>query len=259
MERKFLVWNRLRDARMENPVVAQSSLPEPVAIVQNAMSNPSKGGLASLSDAFGDIVRGEMWRHAVTAEGDRFQSFGAFAIAASPCGLGIRSRAAASLARHVLLEAQHFAEWTEILERIARKPGRPKTNANDEDFRFYVVSKAPHAKDRLLLILKNRHPDHFNSVCVGECTPYRAAVNAGEVLVGDMSQENKRRLHFGVCDFQAAGHLQPKAQKKFLCAIFRKMHVDAQCSLIANELEPRLGAGLAKEWRSRFDDKASGS
>ena len=248
MKRIFSLWNRGQDDPLD-----------PVVVVQKAMANPSARGIGSLFDAFDDIVRGEIWRRVCTAQGDSFESFGGFATAAAPHGLGITSQQNARLAREVLLQAELFAAWTEILELIARKPGRPKISANDGDLRFYTVSKAPHSRDRLLVLLKNRHPEHFHSVCVGECTPYRAAINAGEVIVSDLALSNRRRLHFGVCDLHGAGLLHPKAQKKFLRAVFRKMHVDAQCSLIANELEPRLSAGLAEKWRGRSDQGTSGS
>jgi hypothetical protein len=54
----------------------------------------------------------------------------------------------------------------------------------------------------------------------------------------------------GACDFEAAAALTPKAQGKLLCQLFGAVGLDAQCDLIARQLEPRLGAGLAHKWRS---------
>lgn len=231
----------------------------PIAIVQNAMANPSAGGLASLSDAFEDIVRQQSWLSFTTSEGTLFASFGEFATAELPSGLGIRSRPAARLARQVLLDAEQYAAWAEILECIARKPGRPKNVVNGVDFRFYSVSKAPNSIDRLLLLLKRRHPKHFEAVCNRDCTPYRAAINAGEVIDNDKSSRAKPRLRFGVCNIEAVGLLRATAQARLLHEIFKTMRLDAQCTFIANELEPALGPGLERKWLAHFNHGAAGS
>jgi hypothetical protein len=256
MGRASSLWNRLWDGtgRLDEEFPFS-----PIAIVQNAMANPFAGGLASLSDAFEDIVRQETWRGLPTNNGNPFESFGDFATAELPIGLGICSRAAARLARNVLLQAEQYAAWTEILERIARKPGRPKSSVIDGDLRFYSISKAPNATDRLLLLLKRHHPNYFDAVCNGDCTPYRAAINAGEVVAVDKSPHQKKSLRFGVCNIESAGLLSPPAQAKLLAEIFKTMRLDAQCRLIESELEPALGPGLAQKWRSRADHKATGS
>jgi hypothetical protein len=251
MSRMFSLFRDRVSAAKKERIDAQDGL-DPVVVIQTAMADPSAGGLAKLSGAFEDIVGGEIWRGACPSEGDSFESFGAFATAAAPAGLNIRSREAASLARHVLLQTGLYEAWTQILERIVRRPGRPPKNCvNDGDFRFYPLSKAPHAKDRLLLLLKERYPDHFKAVCNGECTPYRAAVNAGAVLVGVKSKGEKPRLRFGVFHLEAVALLSPKAQQTVLHEVFSTMPIDAQCSLIENELEPTLGQGLARKWQSR--------
>jgi hypothetical protein len=71
------------------------------------------------------------------------------------------------LLRHALLAGGYFAQWTDVLERTARERGRPRKKlANDEDFeRFYTVPTASTARDRLLLLLKRDHPEHFAEVC----------------------------------------------------------------------------------------------
>jgi hypothetical protein len=98
--------------------------------------------------ALDQIVGESLWRN-----GRHFESFGDFAIALPPAGLGIRSVRPMKLLRHALLAGGYFAQWTDVLERTARERGRPRKKlANDEDFeRFYTVPTASTARDRLLL------------------------------------------------------------------------------------------------------------
>jgi hypothetical protein len=216
-----------------------------VGIVRRALANPAVGGLAPLVQALNEVVNGELWRQASSADVDPFPSFGAFAVAELPHGLGIRTCAAARLARQALLDCGHYAAWTEILELIARKPGRPKTRTNGERFEFYAMSRAATSADRLLLALKGGHHDHFARVCKGECSPFRAAIDAGIV-----SANLPRRLHFGVCDLERVASLRPKVQAKLLRHVFRAAQFDAQCEFIANELQT-LGPDLASKWREQ--------
>lgn len=212
---------------------------DPVSIVQDALSDTAGMSLHTLMDALDTIVCGQLWQ-----EGRPYPSFGEFAVALPPAGLGIRSVRPAKLLRHALLAAGHFASWTEVLELVVRRPGRPrKTLANDEGFeRFYVAPTAATARDRLLLALKRYHPEHFAAVCNLECSPREAGIRTGLIRVG--------RWHYGgVCDISAAGALRERAQARLLCELFKIMAPNAQCTFIAREVEPRLGAGLAQRWR----------
>ena len=173
-----------------------------------------------------------------------FESFGAFATADFPHGLGIRSEGAAVLARCALLKCGHYAAWTEVLERVVRKRGRPKKHANGDNLRFYAVSRARTAADRLLLDLKSRAPDHFHRVCEGEFTLYRAAIDAG--LIQPPRKEGK--LRFGVYSVEGLKQLKPKVQAQLAREIFRAVDLSAQAELIANELMV-LGPELAQRWR----------
>jgi hypothetical protein len=92
-------------------------------------------GLEYMAVALDQIVRENL-----SQQGWPFESFGEFAVAPPPAGLGIRSVRPTKTLRHALLSAGYFAQWTDVLERVARERGRPRKNlANDEDFeRFYT-------------------------------------------------------------------------------------------------------------------------
>lgn len=140
---------------------AMSATPplEPVVIVQRALANPSATGSVPLVEALDMVIRQEVWREVLSVNGTPFESFGAFATTGLPQGLGINSPSAATLARCALLECDHYAGWTEVLELIARKPGRPKNRTIGDNSRFYTVSRARTSSDRLLLELKNQAPE----------------------------------------------------------------------------------------------------
>src|SRR5262249_49764823 len=71
-----------------------------VEIAQCAMADPSGAGLAPLVDALQDIVQHEAWRRdTAVPSGELFASFGQFAIAEAPYGLGVRSTPSARLLR----------------------------------------------------------------------------------------------------------------------------------------------------------------
>lgn len=203
------------------------------------MSDTAGTSLHAMIDALDAIVCGQLWQ-----QGRPNASFGEFAVALPPAGLGVRSVRPAKLLRHALLASGHFAQWTELLERVRRKPGRPpKTLANDEGFeRFYTIPTAATARDRLLLALKHRHPHQFAAVCALECSPREAAIRAGLIKVAPSR-------YGGVCNIVAAASLKERAQGRLLCDLFNVMSPNAQCALIARVLEPRLGFGLAQRWR----------
>src|SRR5262249_41551294 len=130
-----------------------------------------------------------------------FESFGEFAVALPPAGLGILRPM--KLLRHALLTAGYFAQWTEVLEYVARERGRPRKNlANDEDFqRFYTVPTASTARDRLLLVLKRDHPEHFAEVCSLKVSPREAGIRAGLITAGPSR-------YGGACNIAAATALK---------------------------------------------------
>lgn len=116
-------------------------------------------------------------------------AFAALTLAAAICWILTPAHAQRRLV-NLSLDAgeavRNFAEWTDVLERVIRRPCRPqKTLANDEGFeRFYTVPTAATARDRLLLALKRHHPERFAAVCALECSPREAAIRAGLIKVG---------------------------------------------------------------------------
>jgi hypothetical protein len=214
--------------------------PDPVKIVQDTLSETVSLGLECMAVALDQIVGEHLWR-----EGRPCESFGDFALAPPPAGLGIRTVRPMKVLRHALLTAGHFAQWTEVLERVARERGRPRKKlVNDEDFqRFYTVPTASTARDRLLLLLKRDYPEHFAAVCALKVSPREAGISAGLIKAGSWR-------YGGACDIAAAAALKEHAQGRLLCELFEALCADAQCAVIARVLEPRLGFGLAQRWRA---------
>ena len=213
--------------------------PDPIRVVQDALSDVATMSLSSMTTALDAIVEQNLWRQ------DRpFESFGDFAVALPPLGLGVRALAPLRVLRHTLLDAGNFALWTEILERVARQRGRPRKKlVNDEDFApFYTIPTAATARDRLLLALKRRHPSHFTAVCECRISPRAAAIEAGLITIGSSR-------YGGACNIKLAAALGQRAQGRLLCDLFKVMSGNAQCALIARAIEPRLGFGLAERWR----------
>jgi hypothetical protein len=212
---------------------------DPVKIVQHALSETVSMSLEAMVAPLDQIVGEHLWQ-----EGRPFESFGDFAVALPPAGLGIRSARPMKLLRQALLASGYFSERTQILERIARDRGRPRKKlANDEDFeRFYTVPTASTARDRLLLTLKRDHPEHFAEVCSLRVSPREAGIRAGLITAGSARYGGARNI-------AAAAALKVRAQGNLLCQLFEAMSADAQCALIARVLEPRLGCGLAQRWR----------
>jgi hypothetical protein len=212
---------------------------DPIKIVQQALSERTESRFDAMLNAVQTIVSESRW-----SRGGRHDCFAAFAIAPPPDGLGLQSEAPAKFLRLALFHSGHVREWADVLHRIARPPGRPRTKfVNDEDFkRFFKVSTAANSIDRLLLQLMSNHRELFEAACRGECSVRQAGIRAG--LIKDSC-----RRYGGSCDIEAAAMLSEKAQGGLLCSLFKKLSLTAQCTLIATVLEGRLGVGLAKQWR----------
>ena len=209
---------------------------DPVLIVQEALADRASLDLGEFVGALDAIVREERWLN----KGE-FATFGDFAVAPVPAGLGVDADRPVKMLRSALLDGGHFAEWVSVLKVITRPPGRPKTLANSEGFRpFYSVATSGTSLDRTLLNLV-RCPEHFASVVDRSCTPAQAAANAG------LRKPAVRNAL--VCDFGAVADLPEPAQGLLLRRLFSAVSRDAQCALIT-ELEPFLGPGLSEQWRT---------
>ncbi len=77
--------------------------------------------LHTMIDALDAVVREQLWQ-----VGRPFEFFAEFAIALPPTGLGVRSLPPLKMLRYALLANGNFAHWTDLLERTAREPGRPR-------------------------------------------------------------------------------------------------------------------------------------
>jgi len=212
---------------------------DPVRVVQDSLSATATMNLGAMIAALQAIIEGNLWQRDNT-----FESFGEFAVALPPVGLGVRSLAPLRLLRGALIDAGHIACWTEVLERVVRAPGRPRKKlANDEGFEpFYTVPTASTSQDRLLLALKRNHPEHFAAVCELKKSPRAAAIEAG-LLTNDPPR------YGGACNIEVAARLSERAQGRLLCELFDALSPNAQCDLIARKLEPSLGFNLAQRWR----------
>jgi hypothetical protein len=131
---------------------------DPVYVLQEALAEPAHLSLDTMLDALDATVQEQLWQ-----AGRQFECFAEFAVGLRPAGLGVRSLPPLKLLRYALLANGYFAHWTELLERVAREPGRPRKKlVNDEGFeRFYTLPTATTARDRLLLALKRHYPEHF--------------------------------------------------------------------------------------------------
>ena len=71
--------------------------PDPIRVVQDALSDVATMSLSSMTTALDAIVEQDLWRQ------DRpFESFGDFAVALPPLGLGVRALAPLRVLRHAL-------------------------------------------------------------------------------------------------------------------------------------------------------------
>ena len=92
---------------------------DPVKVLREALTATASTSLSSITAALEAIIEGSLWQL------DKpFESFGDFAVALPPDGLGVRSLDPLRLLRHALLTAGYFHQWTEVLERTVRPRGR---------------------------------------------------------------------------------------------------------------------------------------
>jgi hypothetical protein len=149
------------------------------------------------------------------------------------------------MVRQALFEYNHFREWTDIMKVAARKPGNPGNDVNCESSRFYTVDRGSRSRDKLLLLLESQSPPHFERVCNGECSPHRAALEARLI-------SRRPKVDTGFEGILWTAHaMKDSAQSKLLKRLFKQSSLYAQCTLIADSVEPKLGIpGLATKWRT---------
>jgi hypothetical protein len=217
----------------------RNSAQRAIELVRGSIAQPSNTGIAPVAAAVEVIVKGELWRTVSRPDGSAFESFGAFAVAAS--GLGVCTVDGARLLRHALLSKDLPAPWVEVVELIGRRPGRVQTLVKNEDFaRFYPIPTAVTELDRLLPLLRDKHPGLFQRVCAGEITAYAAAKEAKLIA--------ERTLRLGqilLLDSDSVKAMPESAQCALLHNIFHAVCAGARDALIA-EIKPDVEAWMAR-------------
>jgi hypothetical protein len=213
----------------------------PICTLQRALAEIAATDKNEAIDALDATVRQSLW-------GSRHQCFADFVLGVRPAGLEVRSLEELEYLRELLLHARYYAEWVELMERTMRQQGRPRKNlTNGEVFpRFYSLDRSPNAQDRMLLNLKNKHPDEFANLCKSKGAIRQAAIKAGVIVVA-----NKKALRFGVCDVTAASRLSETTKARLLRELFLALGVNAQCTFLKG-LEAGLGPDIARRWRAHM-------
>jgi hypothetical protein len=196
-----------------------------------------------------ELVREEGWRQLRSSHGTEYADFAQMATDERPCGLGVRDRKDASSLKQALLMHDHVPAWAEVVDRIATGRGRPRKNlAAGESFRrFYRLHRSKTALDRIVLRLYQAgRTDLLADIGSRRITAKAAA----EAALQAESQQEPVAAGREI----AAG---PRGRgAKDLRRRFRTAGVEAQCALIACELQPHLGMDLAERWRALKGNRA---
>jgi len=222
--------------------------PNPVEVVRRALAGSDAE--SNLHTAIDAVVAPEAWQSLRSSRGERYSTFGHFAVDSTSHGLGANNFPAVRELRRALIDRGHFGPLTEVLELCVRPPGRPPKNLTQgESFlRFYRVANSVTSIDRILLTLKKRFPDLFQNVVRGVMKPREAARVAGLI-----SESASRR--FGVCDIEGVAQLSNRAQTQLVLEMFPRLCLEAQCTFLSRIIEPRLGGDLAKCWRTSLNNQ----
>ena len=200
---------------------------DPIKTLQVGLSEGDPRGLHSLSTALDLVIDRKLW--------GEFQTFGHFAIAPLPGGLGLQSTPAAKILRLLLIRGKRYVEWASTLAIIVRPVGKPKKLVKEEGFRpFYSLPRATTALDRMLFVLQRDHSEYLAEISAGAMTPREAAIKSGLVRIDD----NFRSIHW------TYGHAS-------VSQLFLRLPIEGQCRFIADTLDPVLEEDLAARWRKK--------
>jgi hypothetical protein len=184
------------------------------------------------------LVQARSWATRLSPQGYPFRSFGEFAAAARPHGLGVRDECSYRSLASALESTGHYAEFTELIEVSSRPRGRPSKNlADSENFPFHT--RRTSGVEFVLPRLKRHHPHFFAAVCDLQISPHAAAIEAGLI--------NPPRAK--VVNVEVAADLDADLQAEAAAKLWSAMQPEAQARFIRGVLEPRLGPGLADRWR----------
>jgi hypothetical protein len=191
----------------------------PVTALQDTLRSEDAWGIERAQRALDAIISRDLW----SARGS-FSSFGDFALASPPAGLGVRTLLAAKNLRRLLIDLECHAEWARALVLICREPGRPKTFVADEGLRrFYTVPTASASIDRRLCLLHRDHPEVFALLEAREITYLQALGRSGML--------RRRSSRRGCVD--EGYSTNPHA---LLAELFLKIPPDAQREFITSRL-----------------------
>jgi hypothetical protein len=153
-----------------------------VDFLQRSLKGFNQFPIDAMRAALDVVVVQELWRSRVDAKGIKFDSFADFAVHPAPQGLELRSSSELATLRGMLIKNGHLREWAELLHRVSRGPGRPKTFAAGEEFHpFHSPPTGSNSVDRILLRLQDCDCSLFERVCAGELSVRAAAIAKGWV------------------------------------------------------------------------------
>jgi hypothetical protein len=187
-------------------------------MVQDAVARSSLGDWNEFQEALAHILEEELWKAL-------FDSFPEFCIAPPPDGLGLHNMGGLMPLRRALLALEKWHLWSELLERVATKPGNPNlTLAQSDGSRFYRVPTSYTSTDRILLALKSKHPNLLEEVCTFAITAREAALELGWIKI---PRANRRQF------LDDAAALNPSDQVILLRQFFDAVSLEARSSFLA--------------------------
>ena len=212
---------------------------DPVKLAQQMLAAGVPAIGPTIFKAIDEIVSSELWLAGRTADGERFGSFGLFAHARQPHGLGVRDEESFWWIRAALLGGDHYAELADVIAVCAKERGRPRENVTGDDISpFLTITKGQNCLNYILRRLKREHPDVLDAVDKCELTPAQAARQVGIVKPPPQQASDEKALNG-------------------LWELFSNATVEAQCALLeavgAAIDEPRL----AVRWRVHWDRRRS--
>lgn len=164
------------------------AIPEPVAKLQKVMK-ASMFDQEQLEDWVEEIFATSAWTGCCDADGNPFKSFPELALAPLPHGLQIDRQPKAERLRDTLYGIGKPAEWEALLTQIVTRPGHPPP----ENVRFYSVSTASGAPDRMVLRLRKQAPKYLEGFYAGEYETLRQAAKAAGLLPSVRNPWNELR------------------------------------------------------------------
>ncbi len=128
------------------------------------------------------VLDEKTWTLCHDADGQPFDDFAKFARAALPYGLGVVQQESAIYLRDLLISIGAMREWVAFLSANVTVPGRRPDAEEEQRRRFYCVSTAATAIDRLLIRMSKEKPVFLEGLYAGKYESIRAAARAAEII-----------------------------------------------------------------------------